>query len=590
MRRYRALCDGSLDEGSGLELSMHLPTDPSCKTSNRSGSVTGSLRATGNRFSVLNRMHPSSSRSEDHAIPSRRRRTRNTRAQRDRKRHRDPRGNRRRLLAVRRLDERLSGEFDETLKHANIQNPVKQELWKPSSVLLSTKNTLRSTEAVRDQVPKLPDFGFGFTQANERCPTQATSIELPKAPRPAVPRIPDWCSTFGALLKDYMKPSDMPLYFDLSSLPETVNVPKHVSHDQQVQIWRPKALRAERRHSRFFPPAYTMPVQSRPLRTACALHSSEKEGLRQPTWESDINDMLYTPIAPLPSAPVAYEDKEIPAAYPANLWHILDAPASEVDHDYYNSYEKNLTWDWAANQSDWLDMFDPTCALSELGASELPFVHTNSLTGFANERASRETTCPRLELPAYTPLEQSSTIQELLVGLNELVVDQYMEEEYAENVIAALENLPPLPPSPVQEPATLVSKNALQELPMDIEHEEFLPAYDAHYQSEQALFETSSPADDDIVDIVTFLRTQCAPDCWCEDCKDPPELLPSDSEADEEPWVDFFEIGGRSTPVSPLLLGAELACAFDDDEEDEIWGEWVDFPRCSPSVLAHGPW
>jgi len=419
---------------------------------------------------------------------------------------------------------------------------------------------------------------------------QSSSSESSKPVKPAVPLIPDWCSTFGALLKDYMEPSDMPLYFDLSSLPETVATPRHISHDKQIEIWRPKALRVERRHSRFFPPAYTMPVRNRSLRTACALHSSEKEVLRQPTWESDINDTTHSPNAPSPNAFVAFGDEEIPAAYPANLWHILDAPASEVDHAYYDSYEKNLTWDWAANQSDWLEMFDSAYALSELAASELPFVHANSLTGFANERASGETPCPRLELPAYTPLEQSSTIQELLVGLNELVVDQYMEEEYAENVIAALENLPPLPPSPVQEPATLVFKHNVQALPTNTEHGDVLPAYDAHYQSEQALFRTASTTDDDIVDIVTFLRTQCAPDCWCEDCKEPPELLPSDSEADEEPWVDFSEIGGWSAPVSPLLLGADLACAFDDDEEDETWGEWVDFPHCSPTALAHGPW
>jgi len=303
-----------------------------------------------------------------------------------------------------------------------------------------------------------------------------------------------------------------------------------------------------------------------------------------------MNDVLYTPIAPSPNAPVAFGDEEIPAAYPANLWHILDAPTSEVDRDYYDSYEKNLTWDWAANQSDCLDMFDPAYALSELAVSELPFVHANSLTGFANERASYETPCAKLELPEYIPLEQSSTIQELLVCTNELVVDQYMEEEYAEKIIAALEDLPRLPATPIPKPAKLHLEGTLQTLSADTEHGDVLPAYDAHYQSEQALFRTSSPTDDDIVDIVTFLRTQCAPDCWCEDCKDPPELLPSDSEADEEPWVDFFEIGGWSTPVSPLLLGAELACAFDDDEEDEIWGEWVDFPRCSPSVLAHGPW
>lgn len=504
MRRYRALCDGSTDEGSGLELSMHLPTDPSCRARDKSLHATDLLTGAGNRFSVLNRMPSTSSRSEDHAIPLRRRRTRNTRAQRDRKRHRDPRGNRRRLLAVRRLDEQLSREFDQTLKHANVQSHTKQELWKPSPMLLPTESTLWSRKT--DQVPALPNFNFGLMQINERNQSaKATRSESFHAPRVAVPSMPGWCSTFGALLKDYMKPSDMPLYFDLSSLPETVDMPRHIPNDQQVQIWRPKALRAERRHSRFFPPACTMPVQSQPLPTACALHSSEKEVIRQPTWKSDINDLVYTPIAPSPNAPVAFGTEEIPAAYPANLWHILDAPASELDHDYYNSYEKNLTWDWAANQSDWLDMFDPAYALSELAASELPFVHANSLTGFANERASRETPCPRLELPAYTPLERSSTIEELLVGMNELVVDQYMEEEYAENAIAALENEPPLPPSPVQGPATLDLESTLQALPANTEHGDVLPAYDAHYQSEQALFRTSSPTDDDIVDSPTAL-------------------------------------------------------------------------------------
>jgi hypothetical protein len=167
-------------------------------------------------------------------------------------------------------------------------------------------------------------------------------------------------------------------------------------------------------------------------------------------------------------------------------------------------------------------------------ATEIPYVHANSLTGYSNDRDVLDT------LPAYEerrdladsgvalPIMISSETRDM-VGLNELVVDHdIMTPAYATSATNV--------PLPVSLPATPPATPPLHPLgdiatvrPVDCITEAEHTHSDAHYCSEQALFSSPSSlaestetmhaaVDSSSINIADFLKLGHAKQCWCGHC------------------------------------------------------------------------
>ena len=123
---------------------------------------------------------------------------------------------------------------------------------------------------------------------------------------------------------------------------------------------------------------------------------------------------------------------------------------------------------------------------------------------------------------------------------------------------------------------------------------------DAHFTSEQALFNLPEPifkaAEEDLIDIQTFLGMGHAADCWCRDYEEPPELVSADALSEENGWIIYST---ANTTRSPSILSAgewEWSSPVGDDENEMmriVWPQQVgedDACAWKPSTVAHGRW
>lgn len=195
--------------------------------------------------------------------------------------------------------------------------------------------------------------------------------------------------------------------------------------------------------------------------------------------------------------------------------------------------------DWRGPTGHFPWYYDARQPLYEIDGREieLPYVHANSLTGYSNDSDVTETLPSYQELPFLVdsgvdlPLVSSSEHQDM-VGLNELVVDHDIMAPVHANTAAgvplpvSLRATPPATPPlhPLGDVATI--------LPMDCITEAEHRDSDAHYYSEQALFDQTSPSltqstrtlhehsTVSSINIADFLKLGHAKQCWCGHCTD----------------------------------------------------------------------
>lgn len=479
------------------------------------------------------------------------------RGSREGKRRRDEKRNRRKLAAVRMIDEQLSRDLDRTLTKANIRSRSPQlEPLKPAKELPA--NGATSPQPIFDFETSSESTYFNFRGLGPvgRQPQLNTQLY---SPTPMVPPIamhpssviPSWYPAMPTCWNTTARQQQPPLFFDLSKLPEPIELPESMSCEQDIQVWRPN-VRLQPKAELHSHSLITPEKGLRPVNTACKLHSSDR-GYRDAATQTD--ESVFHKTTPDVKQTDATEDSfdALSAASPADLWSILSVAQEPHFDDQNNSYIASLTESSAEDQVDTASVLlaterDISGKRHELADTEILFVHANSLTGHANQRGTFPIPDSKDGVIYYNSVGHASRAQEFLFGLNELVVDQYMEEGYADAVIAALD-LPPLPPSPEPVIGSRVLPTASSALHTGRHDEE---QFD-HYPYEAPFSQPPSPilmlTDEDIVDVALLLEAIHSPDCWCEGCNDPPELIDDDSLADaEDEWMDLLTLNASPSP------------------------------------------
>ncbi|RMY59267.1 hypothetical protein D0863_11989 [Hortaea werneckii] len=310
-----------------LELSMHMPP-----------------RQCSNRFEVLaSPLTPPSTppepnpTSKEFHVPTRCRRSRNSRGTKEAKRRRDARRSRRKL-AAQILDDQLSHEIDLTLNKINDLlpfSPGKEEISKTPVTPESPVRTLMRP-ARRRQLPSPPQLPvLDFPSFNTNTIPQLRTPPPDGPPLPAIrdmPSLPSWYPALPSFTRNGVWSEGLPIFYDLSSLPEpkpTANLTSKVdSRDsvrgKELQLWRGN-LDLKPKVSRFFPrtPSPVKPTVKLPS-TACNLHVSDK-ALPNPSPVPDLEETSFgARQSALEKIVQAFKDPVEP-----KLW--LDRSCSDVD-------------------------------------------------------------------------------------------------------------------------------------------------------------------------------------------------------------------------------------------------------------------
>ena len=220
---------------------------------------------------------------------------------------------------------------------------------------------------------------------------------------------------------------------------------------------------------------------------------------------------------------------------------------------------------------------------AELDSTEVPYVQSNTLAGCANEIAELADDANRR--PMIDSAVCLSTVADVNVAdFDSPLSDPFFEQMlYADHALTAVAMLPTPPLTP---PSGSLSDLA-EILPIDCvadNSDATMTEADAHYQSEQELFElpatsvlVSSPKAS-VMDIATFLKLGHPRDCWCGYCEEEFQVVSEDSEIerleaesphhddDDDDWSWYSEVeDDRHT--SPEL---EAAATVISEEEKEV--------------------
>ncbi|RMY15421.1 hypothetical protein D0867_06834 [Hortaea werneckii] len=472
-----------------LELSMRVPP-----------------RQCSNRFEVLaSPLTPPSTppepkpTSKEFHVPTRCRRSRNSRGTKEAKRRRDARRSRRKL-AAQILDDQLSHEIDLTLNKINDLlpfSPGKEETSKTPDTPESPVRTLMRP-ARRRQLPSPPQLPvLDFPSFNTNIIPQLRTPPPDGSPAPAMrdmPSLPSWCPALPTFTRNGIWSEGLPIFYDLSSLPEPKPTAKSASkvdsrdsvRGKELQLWRGN-LDLKPKVSRFFPrtPSPVKPTVKLPP-IACKLHVSEK-ALPDPSPVPDLEETSFSSRQSAlekivqafkdPVEPKLWLDRScsyidagnqpsrkptpLPESSAANLWRILESSRGHGGDEIANwhtvidelkekqasqriqrpttAHEVDPTLDYEPYDQTYFDAWQATLDFGkqndipavELDGKEIPYVHPNSLVGVANDLAMS----PYMdEHPTSKETEAIYTpLPSPPIGLNELLINHGVE--------------PPSPPS-----------------------------------------------------------------------------------------------------------------------------------------------
>ncbi|KAK3724166.1 hypothetical protein LTR37_001290 [Vermiconidia calcicola] len=585
--RQRSNCrsstyDSNQDVSDRLDLSIHLPGRPS-----------------ENRFDVLRSPPPDPKPNRDYNVASYVRRSRHNRGSREAKRRRDARRNQRKYHGAQMLDEQLSRDIDKTLTQANIRRLLPQQLFHSTRPI-----------HVPPTPPQLPYLNFGgLDLMDDLLPlTPRKDISRPHTPVSPPLTIPSWCPPLPSLVNGNPNWSEYPIFFDLSSLPEPKGPLRGNNECHDLQSWRPKASPQPRKQSRFFPPLSAPKPSVRLPRARSKLHAAdagpEDVGIAKP---KSLAESIEHVVKAAESAAKIRKDEEATSSA-ANLWRILTSPEqparSSGKAPYINSSAYQPTDCVAAMRYGTYDHWLESVGMPfELDNTEIPFAHRNSLIGHANERGSEPTPVSEGDVIVFESPKAKAPVQEMIYGINELVVDSYDEGEYTDALLAHL-NLPPLPPSPeliLSESVVTGGKTHDNSLHNASVVENELSMSDAHFNSEQALFELTSPeclkgADQDIIDVATFLTMGHSDNCWCNDCGEPPELVSPNEWIEDDEWMVYSSDEEVRSPSVVSDWEWDWGTVGGAEEKEAAWYSWSSQPgwddmhSYKPSSVAHTAW
>ncbi|KAK0884341.1 hypothetical protein LTR87_001972 [Friedmanniomyces endolithicus] len=528
---------------------------PSRGTSNRSSHPPP--QRSSNRFEVLALATPPPETEEvqEFHVPARYRRSRNSRGTKEAKRRRDGMRSQRKM-AAQRLDEQLSRQIDFALSKVNgFPTPPSSA---PSPTIVSSTGSMTTSWSsylppLPPSPPQLPPLDFNSFGINVNSFLEARAARgLPRPPTPLTLELPSWCPPLPCLTRKGVWSEGLPVFYDLSSLPEPKEAPKPQRDPrlcQELQLWSGKLDTTKPRQSRFFP---RTPAPAKPTvkltSSACKLHVTEESTpaaapIQTTTYADVIKKGVDAKLTkhvgdPDETADVLTATPSVGPS-PANLWNVLVDVASkrrESSTDpYLASFLPNADDSYQAAWVAHINTINQSPEPVELDGKEIPYVHANSLTGHSNEVLLSPYAGEHPALSdsgvCFTPLASPP------LGLNELMMDYDIGLPYA---------MPPYHVASGEEPsqspqhtsspqhslilADILPIDCIQELDSDNDGgEQTLQASDAHFHSEQSLFALgtapknpfpapTSASDNDLdtdIDIATFLKMGHASHCRC---------------------------------------------------------------------------
>lgn len=455
------------------------------------------------------------------------------------------------MAAAQMLDEKLSRDIDVTLTKANIPRPAPQPSCIPNHRPLSPTFSLPKTPSLVHSPPKppqLPYLNFGGLDLMSDFPhlTLTARTPPPPAPTPIFPSVPSWCPDLPSFADKNMKWSDFPLFFDLSKLPEPKKTAPQPSECRELQLWRSPR---PQKHSRYFPPPTSpKPRETKTPSTAYKLHQTDAGITNTASVKASDFAKLVVRSAEDVKTQACKED-----ASAANLWRILTTSNDHTTESPSDPYLDSFVFSPA--EDIFYDHRTEIVGMpAELDNTEIPYVHANSLTGYANDRAEDPITSSDEEIAVLKASGLMTSVSEASFGLNEMGVHPYDEDDYYANAILEAIELPPLPESPATQDDSQANCHDLKDSFFD--------------RSPIAEPSNESVAEEDLIDVATFLRTETRHPifCWCKDCEEPPELIDVDSLDEDDGWMVYSCSDYLSSSKQP-------------DWDDSL-----------PSTLAHGSW
>ena len=484
-------------------------------------------------------------------------------------------------------------------------------------------------------------------------PPERSPLTPPLTP-PLLPQIPSWCPPLPAFTKPSTKWDELPLFFDLSKLPEPI-APQKVKTDskcQQIQLWCPtRSPGPEKQRHIFVPPQWAVSKDTslQIPQKGCRLHKAD-DGLTDAhsKQSEDIMEIIKRAVRAAERAQQKRSHEQLDLC-PSKSQNVLDSPRHQ---DLGAMLDSKLDDDSTKRRLNPFgppyDVYEPGLEVvvmpAELEAKELPFVHANSLTGYSNERASYPTNIPE-DIVIYEAPVRRQDQDDGFSGLNEMVIDLWLEDAYADAILAAAISTP-LPPTPFEEDTALALANcgddnslymngmtaersieenyadailALQSLPslppsslptpeaavsiMEplnmIGHGETSrgsaqPILNAHVKLQEALAVPNEPGREDVSELQSTPAETHSIDCWCDDCSEPPALIPSDTLIEDDGWMVYSETDSVSSISEWEMEWGTFVNDTTTDHDTARTGDdrpaWDNSPIHKPSSVALRSW
>ncbi|SMQ48387.1 unnamed protein product [Zymoseptoria tritici ST99CH_3D7] len=427
-----------------------------------------------------------------------------------------------------------------------------------TKVSASQPTTKDQPDPTISSAPQLPPIKFRGFQPEDFTQMFMPKFSPPPSPPPKLVGVPSWCPSIPSWSKSGSQSESLPLFFDLSSLPETKETKPVESKCQELQLWSLNSSRyTPQKQSRFFP----SPVSSRPIvklpSTFCKPYETRDRGTDpisastlDRTRPLSIADAVEKIVTAAVMAGAKGEQCQLPSA--ANLWHILTEETPRIP--CYREASQRSSWDDEPGGVPIMSIVDGERPPYELEGKQMQFVHSNTLVGHANEVAARHS--------------GNKELADSAIYLADLV-SQYDEDLPSYELSATVW------PSTV--PGIMNSSSATTV------HAEGLPGLDpeagrgerddstAHFTSEQELFKQ---ADRSIVsksppastcDLATFLKMGHVENCWCRECEETSEIAHEETLTDDEEWLEWSE-GYEDSSATTTTVRAEETTA-------EYWNE-----------------
>jgi hypothetical protein len=280
----------------------------------------------------------------------------------------------------------LSGDISDVLSKNKKQSPPVYRVSDAASLQSMAIVPVSKITSAVSAAPRLPELDFSrfenlkskiFTPTARILPIMDTDKRLPKR----------W-SDLAATTQDSVGPRHVPIFWDLSSLPEPV-LPSSNKNAHDL-AFRDKSR--PRRHSRFFP----RPSAPQHGVQASIVHGSPLEetqtGQTSENLDEESRQVHQQNLYPAPNKVSTNTEREHENELQTtiNMWRILSIEARRVKGGEAMLDTKAASQPHLVSENGRRDVSSQREATESVGldARGLPCIHANSLTGFANNAAA----------------------------------------------------------------------------------------------------------------------------------------------------------------------------------------------------------